>query len=85
LADLLGHADPAFAKRVYVGPSDRPAEVGFLDELLPVGGQEEGKKRATEHPQRVANGGTPGDEESGTDAGQSVEQPQTAASSDPDS
>jgi integrase len=35
LADVLGHADPAFTKRVYVGSSDRPAEVGFLDELIP--------------------------------------------------
>jgi integrase len=35
LADLLGHADPGFTKRVYVGSSDRPAEVGFLDELIP--------------------------------------------------
>ena len=36
LADVLGHADPGFTKRTYVGSSDRPAEVAFLDELMPV-------------------------------------------------
>jgi hypothetical protein len=61
LSDVLGHADPAFTKRVYVGSSDRPAEVGFLDEVLPVGGQGEGKARAMQKPQKTANGGTSAD------------------------
>lgn len=54
LADLLGHADPGFTKRVYVGASDRPAEVAFLDQLLPVDGGSGGNTRATQRPETAA-------------------------------
>ena len=39
LADWLGHADPAFTQRVYVGQMDQGlGDAVFLDELIPVGG-----------------------------------------------
>lgn len=51
LADVLGHSDPGFTQRVYVGTSDRPAEVGFLDDVIPVDGARPGQDGATDHPQ----------------------------------
>jgi len=68
-------------RRVYTGTSDRPAEVGFLDDVLPVGGQGEGNGAAGNSPERrharrrIFTLGCRG----------IAEQPQTVASSDSDS
>jgi hypothetical protein len=32
---VLGHADPGFTKRVYVGSNSRPAGVNSMDEVIP--------------------------------------------------
>jgi integrase len=36
LADLLGHYDPAFSKRVYTSSLNDRGDMTFLDELIPV-------------------------------------------------
>jgi hypothetical protein len=43
LADSLGHHDPAFSMRTYVGQlDDGLGDASFLDELVPVAGQRAG-------------------------------------------
>ena len=52
LADWLGHHDPAFSVRTYVGTMDEGlGDATFLDELIPVeGGQSDGQSHTRTEP-----------------------------------
>ena len=53
MSEWLGHADPAFTLRTYVHLMDEGiGDTAFMDEAVTV----EGNKRATGHPETVANG-----------------------------
>jgi integrase len=53
LADWLGHHDPAFTIRSYVGTVDEGlGDATFMDELVPAEG---GNPVATEHPETAAS------------------------------
>jgi hypothetical protein len=79
LCDWLGHHDPAFTVREYVGTMDQGIGVAdFLDELMPVDGVPLGHPNTHEGPQTDdADNGRSRRDSSGND-----EQPQPAISAD---
>jgi len=85
LADLLGHADPGFTKRVYVGASDRPADVTFLDELLPVEARDRVNTGSTGRTKTAGRSALSQPLENGSVAGEIVEHRETAATPDQNS
>jgi integrase len=78
LADWLGHYDPAFTIRTYVGQVDEGlGDAAFLDELIPVEGQGVGKTP----PENPSNREPAGDGESWLED----DQPQPAVDAEPGS
>ncbi len=76
LADWLGHHDPAFTIRTYVGQVDEGlGDATFLDELIPPGGQQEGNATP-------AKGHNSQDGDS-AEHRENKRQPQTAAKGEP--
>jgi integrase len=75
LSGWLGHHDPGFTMRTYVGEADEGlGDAEFLDELIPPGGNR-GQQGATQEPGKTADGATHGATPNGAAEPETVEQP----------